>query len=419
MGCLFGCFRAKDDESTTDSVSQAKHNIFDLQFSVQFSCFSVNIFGLMIFREVMSRRIVCQLCFYLKAQFLKVSCEIPATPIEVRNTSKKLETPKGGEHLRSSPSCNSEVVFHLNEKKNEPCEEMGRSLDTSEQTPSSCLTDARNNARISSASSDDSEESIGTVFRDEVDRTGVREKTKSVRSEIDFGQSYSSSSSKNRTASKPEMVGKTSISATSPYTTSMKLSDEIQTPGTIFPANMESAGRERRRIRSQFVHSASNLIVNASLCKLHEDSNANLEQAKVQAYKEKTENESPTSTICGEKLEESSDGKKQIGEISSSPLSINPGDRPIIGMVAAHWNEKEHSQISPKWWDGNGIPNSTNKYKEDQKVSWHATPFEERLEKALSEEGGQGFIPPRRLGTVEESERDTAISHLRHSVISF
>jgi len=28
-------------------------------------------------------------------------------------------------------------------------------------------------------------------------------------------------------------------------------------------------------------------------------------------------------------------------------------------------------------------------------VSWHATPFEERLEKALSEEGGQGFIPPR------------------------
>ncbi|CAE6014258.1 unnamed protein product [Arabidopsis arenosa] len=87
-------------------------------------------------------------------------------------------------------------------------------------------------------------------------------------------------------------------------------------------------------------------------------------------------------------------------------------------MVAAHWNEKEQSQISPKWWDGNGIPNSTNKYKEDQKVSWHATPFEERLEKALSEEGGQGFIPPRRLGTVEESERGTAISHLKHSAQS-
>lgn len=41
-----------------------------------------------------------------------------------------------------------------------------------------------------------------------------------------------------------------------------------------------------------------------------------------------------------------------------------PGDRPILGMVAAHWNEDETSRISPKWWDGNGIPNSTNKYKE-------------------------------------------------------
>ncbi|OMO52116.1 hypothetical protein COLO4_37405 [Corchorus olitorius] len=61
-----------------------------------------------------------------------------------------------------------------------------------------------------------------------------------------------------------------------------------------------------------------------------------------------------------------------------------PVDRPIIRMVAAHWNEDESSHISPKWWDGNGIPNSTKKYKEDQKVSWHATPFEERLKKALS-----------------------------------
>ncbi|CAL4944674.1 unnamed protein product [Urochloa decumbens] len=61
-------------------------------------------------------------------------------------------------------------------------------------------------------------------------------------------------------------------------------------------------------------------------------------------------------------------------------------DRPIIGMVAAHWKDQEPANLTPKWFDGNGIPNSTNKYKEDQKVSWHATPFEERLEKALSEE---------------------------------
>ncbi|KAE8804595.1 hypothetical protein D1007_19645 [Hordeum vulgare] len=40
----------------------------------------------------------------------------------------------------------------------------------------------------------------------------------------------------------------------------------------------------------------------------------------------------------------------------------------------------------PKAWDGNGIPNTTNKYKEDQKVSWHTTPFEERLLRVLSDE---------------------------------
>lgn len=28
-------------------------------------------------------------------------------------------------------------------------------------------------------------------------------------------------------------------------------------------------------------------------------------------------------------------------------------------------------------------------------MSWHVTSFEERLEKALSEEGGQGFTPSR------------------------
>ncbi|KAJ1293367.1 hypothetical protein BS78_01G062400 [Paspalum vaginatum] len=73
------------------------------------------------------------------------------------------------------------------------------------------------------------------------------------------------------------------------------------------------------------------------------------------------------------------------GDRSHSAKSSDE-DRPIIGMVAAHWKDKEPAKFTPKWWDGNGIPNSTNKYKEDQKVSWHATPFEERLEKALSEE---------------------------------
>ncbi|XP_052149101.1 protein JASON-like [Oryza glaberrima] len=90
-------------------------------------------------------------------------------------------------------------------------------------------------------------------------------------------------------------------------------------------------------------------------------------------------------------------------------------DRPIIGLVAAHWRDTEPDTFTPKWWDGNGIPNSTNKYKEDQKVSWHATPFEERLEKALSDEK---LLSQRKcssgntsqLSGLEGEENDTAAS---------
>ncbi|KAL1188018.1 Protein JASON [Cardamine amara subsp. amara] len=442
MGCLFDCFRGRDDQSTIDSVSQPS------QVKSKRGHDSKNCLSALFLSEEKAASSRCHdregsslnsihIDKDLKdeALFLKSRGTIPATPIEIRKASKQLETPQGGKNFGSWISSNSDAVFHLDEETDEPCEEIGKSLVTSEQqtpSPSSCLTNARNSARISSASSDTSEESIGTAFRDEVDRTSkvplkagnITGKTKSVRSEFDFDQSYSSSSSKNSTSRKPEIAGRTNISATSLNPASLKLSDEIQTPGTIFPANIESG--------QKFVHLASNLNENASLCRLHKDSNESLEQSKVQACKEKTENESPTSTICEGNLEENSDEKYRIGETSSKEksnknmeaLCITPGDRPIIGMVAAHWNEKEQSQISPKWWDGNGIPNSTNKYKEDQKVSWHATPFEERLEKALSEEGGKSFIPLRKLGIVEESERDTAISQLQHSsqsmsIISF
>ncbi|KAK1643726.1 hypothetical protein QYE76_061531 [Lolium multiflorum] len=104
---------------------------------------------------------------------------------------------------------------------------------------------------------------------------------------------------------------------------------------------------------------------------------------------------------------------------TSDSAKSSDDDRPIIGMVAAHWKNEEPENCTPQWWDGNGIPNSTNKYKEDQKVSWHAMSFEERLEKALSEEK---LLSQRKCSTgntsqfsgVEGEESDTAASqHLR------
>ena len=51
------------------------------------------------------------------------------------------------------------------------------------------------------------------------------------------------------------------------------------------------------------------------------------------------------------------------GDRSHSAKSSDE-ERPIIGIVAAHWKDKEPVNFTPKWFDGNGIPNSTNKYKE-------------------------------------------------------
>ncbi|CAA7034086.1 unnamed protein product [Microthlaspi erraticum] len=451
MGCLFHCFRARDEQSqsASDSVSHPSRveskrghdskNRLSALFLSEEKADSSPSHG----REVSdldSMHIGKDLKDKLQAQFLKACGTTPATPIEIRKAAEKLETPQRGKQFGSPQShplisSNSDAVFHLDEKTDEPCEEV------SEQTPSSCLTDAVSCARISAGFSDageESQESIGTSFRDGVDRTGkvslkagkITRKTKSVRFELDIDQPYPSSSSKKSASRIPKKPSKINISATSHNPTTLKLCDEIQTPVTIFPANLDPEVRGRPRIRSQFVHSASTLTEDSSICNIPEDSEESVEQAEVQACKANTETESPTS----ETLEESSDEKYEIGETSISPRvkqskeisntkmealsTITHGDRPIIGMVAAHWNEEEQSQISPKWWDGNGIPNSTNKYKEDQKVNWHATSFEERLEKALSEESSQGFVPPRKLRVMEEAERDTAISQMHHSAQS-
>ncbi|PHU11986.1 hypothetical protein BC332_18916 [Capsicum chinense] len=108
------------------------------------------------------------------------------------------------------------------------------------------------------------------------------------------------------------------------------------------------------------------------------------------------------------------EGKQHKSSVYSNRVHYDrtPGDRPILGLVAAHWKEDE-----------NWIPNSTNNnFKaddstwQDQKVSWHATPFEERLEKALSQES---IIPQRKLisGTTpfafnNMEESDTALSQV-------
>ncbi|XP_021997560.1 protein JASON isoform X1 [Helianthus annuus] len=245
----------------------------------------------------------------LQAKFLKASGTLPQTPVDIRKTEK----------LKDSQPHNEdpEPTFH--------------------STHSS--TSLKNTGGISSSSSE--------VCGIEPDSC-----------------SFSSKSSSHKITNVPlnpsESLFNHIISKPSPNTTPFKLTDDMQTLGTVFPPYGNNP-----RVKFQYVYSPMN--------------------TKKFSQLDEPVQESPQSQV---KLQASTKSNYE-GCVDQSlvPASYGqtPGDRPILGVVTAYWNADE-TPFTPKWGDGNGIPNTTNKYREDQKVSWHATPFEERLEKALMED---------------------------------
>ncbi|KAJ0713784.1 putative protein JASON [Helianthus annuus] len=166
------------------------------------------------------------------------------------------------------------------------------------------------------------------------------------------------------------------VSKPSPYPTPQKLTDDMQTPGTVFASYSKNAS-----IRVQYVHSQINPRNFSQL-------DTPIEEECV----DQSDKESPQSQV---KLEDSTTEKElNVCPTLSSWLPSKSNHEGCIdesltsqtpGVVTLDWNADE-TEFTPKWGDGNGIPNTTTKYSEDQKVNWHATPFEERLEKALSED---------------------------------
>ncbi|KAI4331549.1 hypothetical protein MLD38_029731 [Melastoma candidum] len=69
--------------------------------------------------------------------------------------------------------------------------------------------------------------------------------------------------------------------------------------------------------------------------------------------------------------------------------SRSPDEMPLIGTVGTYWCDKKLERDSQSASSFKGIPNTTSKYREDVKVEWHSTPFETRLERALSEGADQ------------------------------
>ncbi|KAK2971610.1 hypothetical protein RJ640_026737 [Escallonia rubra] len=377
----------------------------------------------------------------LQAKFLKACGTLPETPFEIRKASAKLKD-------STTDNVDSESVkFHswlpstsiekpnIDEQPDQPPtpmklrEEWVMGSASSTQTSISSITSGRSDTRVYNSSIEASgvENGRTDIIEAHSSQTckstassvsprhlvaSVQCRNKSVRfdCESDASSFSSESCSSEIKSNKYEQAGNRSVSKPSPYPTPLKLSGEMQTPGTVFPGYLETAGNGRNpRIRSQYVYSVLNPVENLSQWKVLNDdySSSNQQSDHLRESLEQDNNYTPKlevvkreSSVEKEMKVEASlsawlkppsdqpENTKYYGPISreNACFGRTPGDRPILGVVATHWNETESSRISPKWWDGNGIPNSTNKYKEDQKVSWHATPFEERLEKALSEE---------------------------------
>ncbi|XWS36828.1 hypothetical protein CRYUN_Cryun20dG0119100 [Craigia yunnanensis] len=462
MGCFFACFRVRDDRSRPHLVSSSskstesavsRNRLSSLFLDEGKGDYPSNEWG------------SPQIDKGLKdeAKFLKACGTIPETPAEIRKASQKFkQSPLCGGYSETSnfhswlPNTSIDK-FELDKESDQPptpiklFEALGSRSDSPENTPTSCISNAANTGRFSMGSTEGSEaRSFDKTVEIDIVSISAYGRNKSVRFECDSDASSSKSENGGQNPKELGLLGFQSASKPSPNPTPLKLSDKMQTPGTVFPSNLETLANGKTRIRPQYVYSVFKPIENASLLNaMKEEPFSSKEMlGELEESPERPENVTPKLEVGVKQtslVKESKEGSlsswlkpKQYTiddrnkNLQATSRKIphfgrTPGDRPIIGMVAAHWNENVSSHISPKWWDGNGIPNSTNKYKEDQKVSWHATPFEERLEKALSDESlisQRKHINQTPMAFDETDESDTALSQLRPSshsktVVSF
>lgn len=355
-----------------------------------------------------------------EAKFLKACGTIASTPTEIRKASEKLKVSPSCSNDSGPPKFRSWLLDTSAENVptnvqpfNPPtpkkqCEEWEKITDCSDHTPSSCISNAHN----TQWEYHDSSEGSGQGSYHPTDGTEMNKgRNKSVRFECDTDISSCESSA---------YGGWRTKKTESPNPTPMKISEGMQTPGTVYP------------VKSQFVYPNNSLGEDVSKSKIleEEDYVPAQDSRKMNKSIEQSQNATSTPDKSESTVEEGLSSwlkpasvileeRRKKMEMAYNQTRKTPVDRPIIGMVAAHWIEEENSDAPPpKWWDGNGIPNSTNKYKEDQKVSWHATPFEERLEKALSEDiiiAQRKDICGKPIAFDENEESDTALSHLKSS----
>jgi len=122
----------------------------------------------------------------------------------------------------------------------------------------------------------------------------------------------------------------------SPYPTPLKLFDEMQTPGTVYPTSLEELRTGKARVRSQFVYPTNNSGDNVFRCNILEAGDF-----------------SPK--------EDSSDLSNLVDQSQNGTPTPEQGLKKISN---GYDNEEKSILSSVNHWYGNGIPNSTTKYKE-------------------------------------------------------
>ncbi|KAL5101433.1 hypothetical protein RYX36_005760 [Vicia faba] len=320
-----------------------------------------------------------------EAKFLLACGAIAGTPPEIRKTSAKLKV---------SPPCesNSHTSRFHSWLPNTSVEKLQLDVDSFEHTPSSFVFKAQDTQNDSPDYVEGSwTRSPQTAYKTRKNEawtgTEAQKKNKSVRFESEDDLVSYQSPPVDGHLQKNKSPDSQMTSNRSPYPTPLKLSGKLQTPGTVYPASLDELCDGKHRVRSQFVYTNSNAGENLLLTKLleaqgfnpeHDSSKLGVEQdhkleASLSSWLE------PASIITEE-------GNGEMESAADFEI-LQSADTPSIGAVPAELNEDEDSHlVSPKSHEVHGIPNTTKKYKEDQTVKWHATPFEERLAKALSEE---------------------------------
>nr|XP_043608175.1 protein JASON [Erigeron canadensis] len=469
MGCFFGCFRVQDD-NRRPSVHLLSQPISSNP-KVPIETVSRNRLSSLLLSEAEDRDQVPQKDtksgvlgsaahdidfseLKAEAKFLKACGTLPQTPAEIRNNEKP--TDSGSRNGNTEyPAYHSWLQTASIEKLKlekqtdqlpSPAklfEEWENGSDSSSLSPDSCVTGQNSEGLYPSATEGhrvrhdveinnkhaDLGQNPTAAFTPLIPETQCRKKSVHFDCDNDAVSISCNSASSAVTCQEPkpsELLGDYSASKPSPCPTLPTLTNDMQTPGTAYPAYLHNKEiGKNTRIRSQYVYSVLNPVENATQFKemikesfTSDDYSVHLEEqperGAMPTGKELNVDTSLSSWLPPKQFNQGSNNRPFIAK--------TPGERPILGMVAAHWNTDEAVTSPPKWWDGNGIPNSTNKYKEDQKVSWHATPFEERLEKALSEDKllaerkqlGKMTLPP--IGLDEKEERQS-VSHFESGFI--